>query len=234
MIHSDAPAWHSQAMRLRLPFLLGALAAAAIAVSPAHGGERRRLHVHQARGCRHDQADLQEAAHRAGQEPAIRDRDDDQLRRDPYRPRPQARRSHPQLDRLPRHEALLRRADIPARRPGLRPAGRRSARRRHGRARLRGRRRTAQVVSLQGSETSRWPRRAARPRALPALSSSSSPAPAACNCPGLRSARPCGRQGLARDDQAHRGARHAGLRQPAGCPPSKKVWITRLGSSPSP
>lgn len=35
MIHSDAPAWHSQAMQLRLPFLLGALAAAAIAVSPA-------------------------------------------------------------------------------------------------------------------------------------------------------------------------------------------------------
>ena len=112
-------------------------------------GERRRLHVHQARGRRHDQAELQEAGHGAGQEPAIRDRDDDQLRGDSHRPRPQARRPHPQLDRLPRHEALLRRAHIPARRPGLRAAGRRSPRRRHGRAGLRGRRGIAQVVSLQ-------------------------------------------------------------------------------------
>ena len=33
------------------------------------------------------------------------------------------------------------------------------------------------------SETSQWPRRRARPRAQPARSSSSSPGPAACNCP---------------------------------------------------
>ena len=40
----------------------------------------------------------------------------------------------------------------------------------------------------------------------------------------LRPARPRGRQRLARNDQAHRGVGHDGVRQ-LGCPPSKKVWI---------
>ena len=36
MVPESGPAWHSEAMRLRLPLLLGVVAAAAIAVSPAH------------------------------------------------------------------------------------------------------------------------------------------------------------------------------------------------------
>ncbi len=185
MIHSDAPAWHSQAMQLRLPFLLGALAAAAIAVSPAHAAS--------AAGCTSTKPAAAGTTKPSFKKPgtvlarnrryaivmttncgAIRIVLDRKLGG-----------PDPQLDRLPRHEALLRRADIPARRPGLRAAGRRSARRRHGRAGLSRSSAHCPGRIATSSETSRWPRRPARPRARRARSSSSSPAPAACNCPRI-------------------------------------------------
>ena len=91
-------------MRFRLPLLLGAFAAVAIAASPAQAASHRRLLVHEARSRRQGQAQLQEARQRARQGQALRDRDDDDVRRDPYRPRPQARRADPELDRVPRRK----------------------------------------------------------------------------------------------------------------------------------
>ena len=220
-------------MRLRLPLLLGALAAAAIAASPAPRGEHRGLLVHEARRGRQGQAQLQEAGQRARQGQALRDRHDDVVRRDHDRPRPQARRADPQLDRVPRHEALLRRAHVPPRDRRVRAAGRRSEGRRHGRPGLPGRRARCRARTATRSATSRWPRPSiATRRARPARSSSSSRAATARSsaarataCSGTPPTRPRSR----RSSASTRSPRPpAATRQ--GCPPSKKVWIvtTRL------
>ena len=212
-------------MRLRLPLLSGALAAVAIVASPGHAAVAAGCSSTKPAGRRQVQAQLQASGRGARQGQALRDRDDHIMRRDPDRPRSQARRADPELGRVPRRQAFLRRADVPPRRSPDICSRAAIRRRRDGRARLRGRRRAAALVPLQGRRHRDGQDRERAARAPPARSSSSSRAATARGC---RPSTACS----AMPPTWPRSRRSSGSPRspppraaPGGCPPSKKVWI---------